>query len=339
MAAILVTGASGLIGSHIVLELLKQGYVVRALSRNTNKASTYLQRLLKHYDFDEKLSSGIRWIEGDLRDISRYDEYLNSIETVFHCAGIVSTASADRKTMYDVNVHCTADLVNYCLNTSVKWFGHMSSVASLGPNPDGLVDEDYFWKQDKNHSNYALSKYLSEQEVWRAKEEGLVVQIFNPAVVIGPSEEHGNLHTLYSRLKRGLPFYLNGSSGFVDVRDLARLCVLQWTQKVSGTRLIVSADNLSQKDFLQIVCTALNVSPPRYALNKTIFKIGSLAEFILRLGQSKKRLLQNDLYKMGSSKNRYDNQKSLQMGAQYRPINEAVENSVRFSKIRLDDLH
>ena len=338
MSAIFVTGASGLIGSHILLELLQQGHAVRALTRNSHKAIAFFSCLLRHYNLDENLSSGITWIEGDLRDIARYDEYLNSVETVFHCAGLVSTASSDRNKMLDVNVRCTADLVDYCLNTSVKWFGHMSSVASLGPNPEGFVDEDYFWKQDKNHSNYALSKYLSEQEVWRAKEEGLAIQIFNPAVVIGPTGENGNLNTLYSRLKRGMPFYLNGSSGFIDVRDLASFCVLQWTKKTSGSRVILSAENLSQKEFLQIVCTALNVSPPRYPLSKTVFKIGSAVEFILRLGQSKKRLLQNDLFKMGSSKNRYENQKSLQMGAHYRPIKEAVENSVRFSKIALTAL-
>ncbi len=339
MAAILVTGASGLIGTHIVLELLKQGHAVRALSRNCKKASTFLKRQLTHYGLDEKLSLGITWVEGDLRDFSRYDEYLNSIESVFHCAGIVSTSPSDRALMYDINVRCTADFVNHCLDSSVKWFGHMSSVASLGPNPEGLVDEDYFWKQDKNHSYYALSKYLSEQEVWRAKEEGLSVLVFNPAVVIGPSEESGNLHTLYSRLMKGLPFYLKGSSGFIDVRDLATFCVLQWTKKVSGTRVIISAENLSQHDFLQIVCTALNVSPPRYALNKTVFKIASATEFIIRFGKSKKCLLQNDLYKMGSSKNRYDNQKSLQMGAQYQSIKEAIENSVRFSKVTLNAFH
>jgi nucleoside-diphosphate-sugar epimerase len=339
MSVILVTGASGLIGSHILLELLQQGHALRALTRNSNKAIVFFSRLLKHYQLDEKLSAGIIWIEGDLRDVARYDEYLHSIETVFHCAGLVSTASSDRKKMYEVNVRCTADLVNHCLNTSVKWFGHMSSVASLGPNPEGLVDEDYFWKQDKNHSNYALSKYLSEQEVWRAKEEGLAVQVFNPAVVVGPSAENGNLHKLYNRLMRGMPFYLKGSSGFIDVRDLATFCVLQWTKKVSGTRVIISAENLSQHDFLQIVCTALNVSPPRYALNKTVFKIASATEFIIRFGQSKKCLLQNDLYKMGSSKNRYDNQKSLQMGAQYQSIKEAIENSVRFSKVTLNAFH
>jgi nucleoside-diphosphate-sugar epimerase len=311
--------------------LLQQGHAVRALTRNSNKAIVFFSRLLKHYHLDEKLSAGIIWIEGDLRDVARYDEYLHSIETVFHCAGLVSTASSDRKKMYEVNVRCTADLVNHCLNTSVKWFGHMSSVASLGPNPEGLVDEDYFWKQDKNHSNYALSKYLSEQEVWRAKEEGLAVQIFNPAVVIGPSGENGNLHKLYNRLKRGIAFYPKGSSGFIDVRDLASFCVLQWTKKVTGSRVIVSAENLSQKVFLQNVCAALNVSPPRYPLSKTIFKIGSATEFFFRFGQSKKCLLQNDLFKMGSSKNRFDNQKSLRMGAQYRPVEEAIENSVQFS--------
>lgn len=331
MPVIFVTGATGLIGSHILLELLQQGYAVRALSRDVGKAIVFFSRLVKHYNLDEKYSAGITWIEGDLRDAARYSEYLHSVESVFHCAGLISTGASDRHTMFDLNIRCTADLVNHCMNSSVNWFGYMSSVASLGPNPEGMVDEEYFWKQDKNQSNYAVSKYLAEQEVWRAKEEGLAVQVFNPAVVIGPCSEKSNLHTLFSRLRGGMPFYLNGSSGFVDVRDLAAFCILQWNTNVTGSRVILSAENLSQLEFLQSVCAVLQVAPPRIALNKTAFNLFSAAEFVVRLGKSTKCLLKQDLFKMGSSKNSYDNQKSLRMGATYRTIKEAIENSVHFS--------
>jgi nucleoside-diphosphate-sugar epimerase len=331
MSAILVTGASGLIGSHILLELLQQGNTVRALTRNSNNAEAFITRLLSHYSLDATLISKIEWIEGDLRDVARYDSFLHSVETVFHCAGIISTAPADRTTMHAINVQCTCDLVNHCLNSSLKWFGHMSSVATLGPNPEGLVDEDFFWKQDKNQSAYALSKYLSEQEVWRAKEEGLPVCVFNPSVVIGPTGENGNLHKLVRQLKKGLTFYLNGRSGFVDVRDLAKFCVLQWKKNTQGARIIVNAENLTQQEFLKRICLKINASAPKYSISKSLFRLASIAEKFLKFNRPQNRILHKDLFKMGSSANRYDNRKSIEMGAIYHSTDDAINNMVKFN--------
>lgn len=330
MAEILVTGASGLIGSHILLELLQNGHSVRALTRDANAASIHISRLIVHYGFDSELCRKIEWVEGNLHNVAQYEEYLNDVETVFHCAGLVSTAARDRKKMYDVNVQCTADLVNHCLQTSVKWFGHMSSVSTLGPNPEGLVDEDYFWKQDKGMSYYALTKYQAEQEVWRAKEEGLSVCIFNPSVVIGPDGKNGNLHKLMEQLKKGLRFYLGGKSGFVDVRDLARFSVLQWINKSKGTRIIVSAENLSHHEFLKQCGTELGVAAPSYLVGKRLFHLASFFELLYRIRMPQERILHTDLFNMGSSVNRYNNHRSIEMGAVYQNIQASIQNTIRF---------
>ena len=334
MAAVLVTGASGLIGSHILLELISKGYPVRALSRNISRSSAFISKLLVHYDLSLELIDRVTWIEGDLRNAALYEPLLDSIETVFHCAGIVSTASFEQAEMNDVNVRATADLVNYCLQSPIKWFGHMSSVASLGPNPDGLVDEDFFWKNDKNQSAYALSKYLSEQEVWRAKEEGLPVFILNPSVVVGPGQiGSSSFSKLIAQLKKGLPFYLSGSSGFVDVRDLATFSVLQWQKNEQGKRVIVSAENRTQLAFFQSICKCIGVSAPTYRANKLLYNLASMFERLAKLGNARKCNLHSDLYKMGTSKNRYDNGKSISMGATYRSLEDSIQNALAFDSI------
>jgi dihydroflavonol-4-reductase len=287
MAAILVTGASGLIGSHIVLALLAQGQKVRALTRDVQKSISLFHKLIGHYQISTSVTDSIDWFEGDLRNISIYDSLLEDIDGIFHCAGLISTSPQDRKEMIDLNVRCTADLVNYCLNLKIKWFGYISSVATLGPNPEGLVDEDYFWKQDKKQSAYSVSKYLAEQEVWRAKEEGLPVFIFNPSVVIGPGASTSNFAKLLQRMKRGLPFYLKGSTGFVDVRDLAMFCILQWQKNEQGKRVIVSAKNYSQHEVLLLISRISSYKTPPYPINNFFFKLFSLIEFILKFGNSR----------------------------------------------------
>jgi nucleoside-diphosphate-sugar epimerase len=204
-------------------------------------------------------------------------------------------------------------------------------VATLGPNPDGLVDEDYFWKPGKHHSYYAQVKYYAEQEVWRGKEEGLPVFIINPSVLVGPSTFNRSSFEVFRKVSGGLPFYLSGSSGYVDVRDTAAFFVQQWSIKTKGIRVISSAENLEQIEYLTRVALALNKKPPAYRIGKYMFFMGS---FLERLLPFKEKQLSSNLYKMASSRNAYDNNRSIELGAHYRSIDEAIENTVRFINFR-----
>ncbi len=323
--SILITGASGMVGGHVTLQFLSAGISVRLLVRNRKKTELYLSELIEFYKLDLNLrDSNIDWFEGDLSDIPSLEIVFQGITSVIHAAALVSVYSSDTAKMNKVNIEGTANLVNLALNHSVKWFGFVSSVATLGPNPDGLVDEDYFWKPGKHHTVYAISKYLAEQEVWRAQEEGLKVLVVNPGFIIGPSSEERSSARVFYKLKRGIPAYINGAGGYVDVRDVATAIVSFWTNQVSGKRFILSSENLSTKAFLLKSAMAMNSNVPKREASdvfvKFVRRIDGLLSFFLR----RRPTLTKDLVKMSLSKNRYDNQKSIQLGVQYRSVDQSL---------------
>lgn len=329
---VLVTGATGLLGSHVIIELLKSDTPIKAIVRDQKMAQQSLRLLFDFYsiDFDQKLSL-IQFLEGDLLDFSFMNDALNGVNSIFHCAGLVPSHIIKPQFLFRSHVEATAQLVNLSLFHGITWFGHTSSVATLGPNPEGLVDEDYFWKPGKHHSYYAQVKYLSEQEVWRAKEEGLPVFIINPSVLVGPSMFNRGSFEIFSKVAKGLPFYLAGKSGYVDVRDTAAFFVQQWRNKTQGIRVISSAENLEQKQFLTHVALQLHKKAPKYRIRKSWFMLGALLE---RLIPFRKHQLSRDLYKMASSRNAYKNRRSIVLGAEYRNIEAAIENTIRFINFR-----
>ena len=220
--SILITGASGMVGGHIALQLLSAGISIRLLVRNRKKTEHYLNELIVFYKLELKLSdSNIEWCEGDLSDIPALEIAMQGMTSIIHAAALVSVYSSDTSKMNKSNIEGTANLVNLALVHEIEWFGYVSSVATLGPNPDGLVDEDYFWKPGKHHTIYATSKYMAEQEVWRGQEEGLSVMVVNPAFIIGPSTEERSSARVFYQLNRGIPGFINGEGGYVDVRDVA----------------------------------------------------------------------------------------------------------------------
>lgn len=329
--SILITGASGMVGGHVALQFLAAGISVRLLVRNRKKTELYLYELIDFYKLDLSLNdSNVDWFESDLSDIPSLEIAFQGITSVIHAAALVSVYSSDTTKMNKVNIEGTANLVNLALDHSVKWFGFVSSVATLGPNPDGLVDEDYFWKPGKHHTVYATSKYLAEQEVWRAQEEGLKVLVVNPAFIVGPSLEERSSARVFYQLKRGIPAYINGEGGYVDVRDVATAIVSFWTNQFSGKRIILSSENLTTKSFLQKSATSMNSQIPKREVSDMIVKFARRIDGLLSFFLRKRPTLTKDLVKMSLSKNKYDNQKSIQLGVQYRTIDQSLLEVVPF---------
>jgi len=327
----LITGASGIVGSHLTLELLKKGYVVKLLVRNQKNTQSFLQELIDFYELNISLEqASIDWFEGDLNDIPFLEVAMKDVSAVFHSAAVVSVYNSDTQLMNKVNIEGTANLVNIAKDYGIEWFGFISSVSTLGPNPDGLVDEDYFWKPGKDHSIYATSKYLSEQEVWRAKEEGLKVLIVNPGVIIGPSNSSRSSARIFYQIQKGLPAFINGSSGYVDARDVASSMVRFWENNVSGKRIILSSENLSTESFLNKLADAFRIQPPTRKVTgwllQTAYRLEVIKAFFLR----RRPLITKDLIKMASSKNKYDNQKSIDLGVQYRTVDQSLNEIVPF---------
>ena len=255
---IFVTGATGLVGSHILLELSQKGEQFKALKRDSSSL-TICENIFKHYNAED-LFEKINWVVGDVNDIPSLESGMQNCEQVLHCAAIVSFQPSDAELLKKVNIEGTANVMNVALTSGVKKVGFVSSIAALGRNlTEGIVDEECHFKATKLDSNYALSKYYAEQEVWRASQEGLNVVIVNPSVILGPGDWNKGSSQIFQKIHSGLKFYTPGSTGYVDVVDVTNSLVALLFSDVKNERFIVNGANLKYRDCFDRIAVAFNI--------------------------------------------------------------------------------
>lgn len=253
---IFVTGGTGLVGSHVLLKLAQQSKEFKALKRESSSLDV-CKRIFSYYNSDD-LFVKINWVNGDVNDIPSLEEGMKDCNFLIHCAGIVSFSPSDINLLQKVNIEGTQNIMNVALISGIKKAGFISSIAALGRNSSaGLVDEECYFQSTKMDSNYALSKYLSEQEVWRASAEGLDVVIINPSVILGSGDWTRGSSKIFQRIFKGLIFYTEGSTGFVDVSDVAESIIQLLFSDIKNERFIVSGANLKYRDCFDRIAVAL----------------------------------------------------------------------------------
>lgn len=258
---VLVTGGTGLLGTHLLYELLKAGKEVRALKRAKSDV-LQVAKTFSYYTPDAKqLEEKIQWVEGDIDDIYSLLHAMDGVDEVYHCAAIVSFDPKEEQNILHVNIDGTTNMVNAALEKGVKKFCHVSSIAAIG-KADGSITEETYWKSSPDNSIYSVSKYGAEREVWRAAEEGLNVVIVNPSVIIGPADWQSSSTNMISKVYKGLKFYTGGVTGFVDVRDVAAVMVKLMESKISHQRFIISSENIPFKQFFECAAACFNKPKP-----------------------------------------------------------------------------
>ncbi|NVO03111.1 MAG: NAD-dependent epimerase/dehydratase family protein [Bacteroidetes bacterium] len=268
---ILVTGATGFIGSHLLIDLLKSGKKVRAIRRNGKSDLT--TKIFSFYNCS-KLLSEVEWFEGDVLDFFSLIDALDGISEVYHCAAIVSFHKTEALNMEKVNIQGTANIVNAALEKKINKLCYVSSIAALGRSETDLpTDEETFWKSSKRNSAYSISKYGAEREVWRGTIEGLDAVIVNPSVVIGPGNWKKGSSQLFSLMDKGLKFYTMGMNGYVDVRDVSKAMILLMESEIKNERFILSSENLFCKDFFDQVADGLGKKRPSKKAGKFLSQI------------------------------------------------------------------
>ena len=254
---IFVTGGTGLVGSHILLKLSQRGEELKALKRATSSMDI-CKSVFTYYNADD-LFAQINWVDGDVNDISSLENGMLNSDLVLHCAAVVSFQPSAAKLLKKVNIEGTANVVNVALSKGIKKLGYVSSIAALGRNStEGMVDEECHFKATKLDSNYALSKYYAEQEVWRVSQEGLDVVIVNPSVILGPGDWSKGSSQIFQKIYSGLKFYTPGSTGYVDVLDVANSLVSLLFSNVKNERFIVNGANLKYRDCFDRIAVAIN---------------------------------------------------------------------------------
>jgi nucleoside-diphosphate-sugar epimerase len=260
---VLVTGGTGLLGSHLLFELLHRGEKVRAIYRDQSRMNI-VRKIFSYYTVDaDDLFDRIAWFKADLLDLGSLEDALVGITQVYHAGAIVSFRPKDYQEMLRINIDGTANLVNLCIGTSPMQFCFISSVATLGrADHDGISDEETYWKPSRKNSIYSISKYGAEREVWRGIEEGLNALIVNPSVILGPGFWGDGNSGLFTRVWKGLKFYTNGINGFIDVRDVAAAMIDLMNRDYSRERFILSSGNCTYREVVGLMARYLNKPAP-----------------------------------------------------------------------------
>jgi nucleoside-diphosphate-sugar epimerase len=276
---ILLTGATGFVGEHTLQQLLDKGYRVRAMYRNARLQGTHGQLKDIHHP-------NIDWQQGDLNDVFQLEDLLEEVDTVFHTAAFISYDPRYRDQLFETNIRGTANLVNASLHAGVKRMVYVSSIAALGdaPEPGQVIDENASWKTDKSHSNYAISKFMAENEVWRGMEEGLEVIIVNPSVILGAGKVASGSNQLFRKIAEGMRFSSPGGTGFVDVRDVARAMIALHEANLINKRWVLNHRNLPYDQLFADMARVLGVAKPGIVPPRWLAEIGwRLNMFFARL--------------------------------------------------------
>lgn len=259
---ILVTGGTGLVGSHLLHLLLKNGEKVKATYRSTSSLEK-AKNVFASYKAND-LFNQINWVQADISDYFSLKDNFDGISHVYHCAAVVSFDRRKSDKMYEINVDGTSNMVNLSLEFGVKKFCHVSSVASLGSYADGrCTDEEAIWTHSTETSYYSITKYYAENEVWRAAEEGLNVVIVNPATIIGFGDWEESSTAIIKKINDGLNYYTTGENAFVGVADVVRAMYLLMNSEISDQRYILVSENWSFKKLLSEIALGLGKKPPK----------------------------------------------------------------------------
>jgi len=293
---IFVAGGSGLVGSHLIAELIERGAYVKASFR--------------HDIPDIKNKEKVDWVKGDILDIIFLEEALQNIEHVYHCAGVVSYDPREKLEMFATNVEGTANVVNASLTARVKKLCFVSSVAALGQRREGgEIDESMSWSEETGSTNYGKSKYEGEMEVWRAIGEGLSAVIVNPSIILGAGNWNEGSTKIFKTAFEEFPWYTEGETGFVDVNDVVKIMIQLSESNISGERFIVSGENRKYKEIFTAIAEAFGKKPPHKKVTRLIAAGVWRLEALKSMFSNKRSLLTRETAQSAQSVVKYNNSK------------------------------
>lgn len=311
---ILVTGATGFLGSELARQLAHTGNAIRC----TRRAGSVIPEILNPYP--------VEWVEADMLDLFALEDALKSVTQVYHCAAWVSLKEADKKQMINANVTGTANLVNLCLQQNIRLV-HVSSVAAVGlAKPGELITENHHLDQATETDGYAISKLESEMEVWRGIAEGLDAVIVNPSIIIGPNAGTAGSGQLFETVRKGLKFYTAGSCGFVDVEDVAKCMIALMNIDVQGERYIINAENRTYKQITAEIADNFGLPAPATLAKPWMMGIAWRAARIAATLTGKDPAIDKVAAQAATLARNYDNSKIKKaIGITFKPLSTSVK--------------
>ena len=313
---VLVTGGTGFLGAYIISQLMENGYAVRAIHRNGPMP----------FFLPDAIREKVEWVRCDIRDPLGLEDAMAGVDAVIHAAAKVSFLKKERREMYSVNIDGTAHVVNAALTRQVPRFVHVSSVAALGRTNGGEVSEEKSWEDSKYNTNYAISKFYGEMEVWRGIGEGLRGVIVNPSTILGYGDWNHSSCALFRNAFREFPWYTEGINGFVDVTDTAKAIVRLLATDISGQRFILNGDNWSFRQLFTTIAREFGKKPPSREATPFLAGIAWRVEMIKSFLNGKPSLLTRASARVANSSTSFNNSKILRQlpDFHFTPLEETI---------------
>lgn len=320
---ILVTGATGLVGSHLLRRLVLSGQKVRATYRSSIPSSD--------------ISSQVEWVKADILDIMALEEAMQGVEQVYHCAAVVSFNPDQKKQLHHVNIAGTANVVNAALNAEVQKMVFMSSVAALGRiREDVAIDETMNWTPETSNSEYGKSKYMAEMEVWRGIGEGLNAVIVNPVIILGAGDWNSGSSAIFKSAYDEFPWYTEGVSGFVDVEDVVTVMTDLMQSNITAQRFIVSGANIPYRSIFNLIAQGFDKKLPSRKVTPFLAAIVWRLEAVKSWFTRKSPLLTKETARTAQAKVHFNNDKLLKVlpSFSYTPVETSINRICKELKIK-----
>ena len=311
---ILVTGGSGLVGSELISQLLALGNKIKAIYNSTRLT-------ISHQDLIP--------VKCDILDTAALEKAMQGVTQLYHCAAMVSFSAKNKDQLLKINIEGTANVVNAALDAGVTKMVHVSSVSALGRiRENETVTEEMNWTEESSNSVYGKSKYLGEMEVWRGIGEGLQAVVVNPSLILGSGDWNKGSSEIFRSIYNEFPWYTEGVTGVIDVKDVARAMILLMNSEINKQRFILNAENLSYKEVFTNIAKCFGKKPPHKKVTPFIAAIVWRLEAIKSMFTGKDALVTKETARTALAKVYFDNNKILKAlpGFQFTPINETIKN-------------
>jgi nucleoside-diphosphate-sugar epimerase len=324
---ILVTGGTGLVGAHLLYELVKNNQKVRAIYRNEEKLQSVKKVFFYFTEDVSTLFNRIEWIKADILDTPVLTEVFQDITHVYHCAALISFDPKEYHKLRKTNIEGTANIVNLCISNAIEKLCYVSSIATLGNHEDhSLIDEETFWNPEGENNVYGITKYGAEMEVWRGTQEGLDAVIVNPGIIIGAGFWESGSGLLFKKVHNKLRYYVTGTTGYVDVKDVVTIMLQLMQSNIVNQRFIIVAKNLSFKQVTEVAAKYLKVKAPQKQASSLMLEMAWRADWLKSFLTGSSRSLTKQNAVTALSVTDYSNQKiSKALDFHFTPIEKSIE--------------
>ena len=316
---ILVTGASGFVGSAVARALLAEGERVRVLLRPTSPRTNV-----------EGLA--VEVATGDIRDRASVARALDGCRHLFHVAADYRLWARDPEDIVRANVEGTRAVMEAARDAKLERVVYTSSVATLRLREDGVpVDETAPNTPDGTVGAYKRSKVLAERLVEAMAADGLPAVIVLPSTPIGPRDVKPTPtgRIVVEAANGRMPAYVDTGLNLVHVDDVARGHLLAWRKGRPGERYILGGQDVSLGDMLRAIAHLVGRRPPRVELPRgPIFPLAYAAEAVARV-TGREPFATVDALRMAKYRMFFSSAKAeAALGYSARPYREALADAV-----------